>query len=181
MTPAEQIAAEVSARYGLPVSPAVVKVLPYRVPVEPDCYYDEKTGHLVNKEKGRDTFKRKVHAQALEARNASARRSYIHASQQKALEREAELREWIGNGVTGEQLAARIKTTVKYAMKYARRHNLPIIKQKKAPTPQHIVKARREQVQTMLSEGMARSAIRKALGMSETQMTRDLEALGMLA
>lgn len=178
MTPNE-IAADVARRYGVTVNPAVVQILPARVPVEPDCYWCEKTQQLLNRENGRETFRKQIKVQtdaAKAARNegAARHRAALKADKQHRVEA---LRKF-GATANLHQLAQRMGVLPHTAERYAKDNNINYLGK---PQPRQASKAeltaRRAKVLELHKAGLSAPKISEGTGLSFRQVRRDLEAM----
>jgi hypothetical protein len=182
MTPAEQIAAEVAARYGVQVDPSIVKVLPYRVSVDVDFFWCEKRQALISKEGLSETLRRTIHMQTQAAKSVRAKNLAACRQRQaeKAVARANVIRKWVGDGVTLAALAEHMGVAVSTAEKYAREHSFPMIRERRIPTKGELI-ARRAKVAELRKQGLSISKICLALNAGSKAIRRDLEALGMAA
>lgn len=181
MTP-EAIAAEVAARYGVPVNPAVVKILPYRVAVDPGIYWCEKRQALVAKEGLSETLRRTIHAQTEAAKAARNKGLAVcRAKQAEGKRRRVDaLIKWAGDGVTIAALSEHMGVTFSTAEKYARENGIPILRDKRLPSKDELT-ARRAKVAELRKQGLSISKICAATGAGSKAIRRDLEALGLAA
>ena len=181
MTP-EAIAAEVAAKYGIPVNPAVVKILPYRVAVDPGFYWCEKRQELVAKEGLAQTMRRTIHAQTEAAKAARIKGLAVcRARQSEGKRRRVEaLIKWAGNGVTAQELAGYMGVTISTAEKYARENGIPTIRTSAQPTKDELAE-RRAKVADMRTKGMSIREISLAINVGAKSIRRDLQALGLAA
>lgn len=181
MTP-EAIAAEVAAKYGIPVSPAVVKILPYRVPIEPDFFWCEKRQALIAKEGLDQTLRRTIHAQteAMKAARNKALASNRAKQQADKARRVAALIKWAGDGVTIAALAEHMGVTFSTAEKYARENGIPILRENRLPTKDELT-ARRAKVAELRKQGLSISKICAVIGAGSKAIRRDLQSMGLAA
>lgn len=104
MTPAEAIAAEVAAKYGVPVSPSVVKVLPPRTATPVDYVWN---GHqLVGREPPRAKMKAQIHADA-SRKNSTEIANKVRA--QNLAKRVEAVRAFADQGMTAREIAAQFE------------------------------------------------------------------------
>jgi len=181
MTP-DEIAADVAARYGVPVNPAVVTILPARVAIPAECYWDEKLQRLVNSEHARDTMRRTIQAQtdAMKAARNKALASNRAKQQADKARRVAALVKWAGQGVTIAGLAEHMGVTVSTAEKYARENAIPIIRESRLPTKDELA-ARRAKVAELRKQGLSVAKICVLLNAGSKAIRRDLQSMGLAA
>lgn len=178
MTPNE-IAADVARRYGVTVDPAVVQILPARVPVIPDCYWCEKTQQLLNRENGRETFRKQIQVQTDSAKAARKQGAERHRAALKAdKQHRVEALRKFGATATLHQLAQRMGVLPHTAERYAKDNNIGYLGR---PGPRQASKAeladRRVKVLELHKAGLSAPKISEATGIPYRQVRRDLEAM----